>query len=471
MPQKIYIWSLNSSYNLLTDKELYLNNIFGLKGRDWDFGKRDYLGTITHNLMPDKEYFVPIAAKTLGRLMDYNNNTIKDIKDYYYKVWKQEETRKNYTDLYKSFWDLGCGPESLSKMYTDPNLYLGYYEILKNTGANNILIAYSQGGLTARFLAYLDEYIFNDNIIKAIITIQSPNFGSPLANPDNRADIICGIIEGFTSIFSMYSPKFNAFLDFLKAGIKFESLNEILINALEGIKSLQVSTDISAETKEKAIDFVTTIIKWLSGLNGCKDTAFYDLNISRLDNANESSSILPLVNNFPLNRIYYGAVISANNKLDDIISSFLKEFLAGIVKMMVQGSFKKVKFLDKSLQENFEHITELIKDKVYVEKNKNNYTNNLIKKILDIYDNGTNQNDATDLKLNCSLLQAKTHDFVIPSSFQLLLNNNNNNFLGNKINEIANHNSGKSCRFTAGWKNFEYIKQFLKEIKDKCSFD
>jgi hypothetical protein len=64
------------------------------------------------------------------------------------------------------------------------------------------------------------------------------------------------------------------------------------------------------------------------------------------------------------------------------------------------------------------------------------------------------------------------HDFVIPSSYQLLCKGSNldkcfipdKNFLGNQLNTSANHNTGKSLRFEGGKVNFKFLKQYIRKI-------
>jgi len=51
-------------------------------------------------------------------------------------------------------------------MTTPPGV--GYYELLEQH-PNNILIGYSQGGLVARYLAFLDRHVFKKNIITGFL--------------------------------------------------------------------------------------------------------------------------------------------------------------------------------------------------------------------------------------------------------------------------------------------------------------
>ena len=72
---------------------------------------------------------------------------------------------------------------------------MGYYQLLQSTtqrtGALNVLIGYSQGGTVARYLAFLDEHVARPEArcIHSVITVQSPNRGSPVAAKAKEADI------------------------------------------------------------------------------------------------------------------------------------------------------------------------------------------------------------------------------------------------------------------------------------------
>ncbi len=62
-------------------------------------------------------------------------------------------------------------------------------------------------------------------------------------------------------------------------------------------------------------------------------------------------------------------------------------------------------------------------------------------------------------------LEAKAHDFVIPSAYQVTPDNKENiNCDINYVNAEANHLSGSSLHFDAGEENREKIIGYLSEI-------
>ena len=299
----------------------------------------------------------------------------------------------------------------------------------------------------------LDEYIFKKNVIKGIITISSPNFGSPLANYDNNENIINGLIEIIWSFFSFYKKynNINGFADIInwtEDKINFEHITEILERMLNGA--------IAINSKE-LIKFFTSAIKWLGGLSGDKNNAFYDLNILNMNANNYSALSLINKNEYRLNNILYGSIISTDNRIDSVLISLLKENL-GLILIPFAKCFLKIKIiLNKSILQNFNKASKTYKKRIMKEQIKKSNIKQIIKDKIYDYNNGNNQ-------LNIS---QQAHDFVIPSSYQILLDNDKNNFLGNKINKYANHNSGKSCGFKGGRINFKYIKRFLIEMKKK----
>ena len=236
MPEnnKYVIWTLNAAENLINEKILNINFDNGkfLCGNRFKYDQNNKKSKIDlpHNLMPETEYFVPIAAKCLGdRLSDEYINSCKDknvktklinIIKYFYPIWSQEKKRKKYKigKIYRSFWEIGSGPYRLdpdkSSMMLTQN-WIGYYDILKEafikTGRKNVLIGYSQGGLVARYLCWLSEYLFKEDIIEAVITVQSPNFGSPLANSGNADRTVGLFLTAFASLFSFYKYMFPEF--------------------------------------------------------------------------------------------------------------------------------------------------------------------------------------------------------------------------------------------------------------------
>lgn len=379
-----------------------------------------------HNLMPDTEYFVPIAAKCIGsrfdRITDFPN--LEPIKNYYYGEWK-----KAYPDIpgvdYKVFWDKGCGPGKLSKMITKN--YTGYYDILKQSGDKHILIGYSLGGLVARYLAWLDEYVFKENIIKGIITITGPNFGSPLANPDNRQNITDQIIIILMGIV-------------VQLLISKKPLSDALINKLKGIVSfsdvisgLRYLISITPPDQEKELlGKLIAAFKWLSGLDAndpdCKAISFVDLNIMNIEK--NPASVLASVNNNTLTKIVHGALLNGDNRIGSLLNSF-----TGILTILIPSN-----------------IIQMVTD---------NCKNNIMKETTSPINNQMVK-DKIASYYSSSDIPALSHDFVIPSVYQKI-DNGKDEFLKNSFNPRTNHLTGSKIDFPGG--NLIPLRGMLRDMR------
>ncbi|MGC8764864.1 MAG: DUF7379 domain-containing protein [Brevinematia bacterium] len=458
MRERIKIWTLNAAEKLLPDPGTLLNNVTYVKpdqarGDDppvfsWDEiesgNRRNYEDRIDiknendslrkffltnnnkpHNLMPDIEYFVPIPAKCIGKLFDqeYKYPSLKPIREYYYEEWKKAFPGIKDVD-YKVFWDTGCGPGRLSKMITKN--YTGYYDILKSNGNLHILIGYSQGGLVARYLAYLDEYVFKENIIKGIITIASPNSGSPLANPDNCENITDQAISMLLQMLISNPSMRNALTEKLQEKINFS----------EVISALRFLISITPPEEEKNIYLtLITAFKWLSGLSSndpdCRAISFFDLNIMNIEKRPES--VLARVNKNPLSKVVHGAIINGDSRMDNFLNSFV-----GIFSMIISQNVKKL-------------LADGYKNKVMKEMTTSITDPDILRKI-SAYENGEGN------------IPPKCHDFVVPSVYQKI-DNGQNNFLDNFFNPKTNHLSGMELYYQVG--NLIPMRSMLRDMRMK----
>ncbi len=469
------LWTLNAARNLI-NQELANDNlgsdvfVFGDRG---EYNAADSSNTeVPHNLMPDEEYFVPIAVKCLGsRFSDRYIESCKDkkirdrltgIRKHFYGIWSKDEKRKKLKGdgMLRSFWSMGSGPDGLSKMTTKGQQ--GYYDILKKnydrTGRKNILAGYSLGGLVARYLAWLDEEVFGENIIAGIITVQSSNFGSPLANNDNAEYAVDHFLTILLSLVSMYRNYFPILNKYFNDRVDFRDVRDLLKSIRNDAKKL------ADEGNNNAVwlhEFIVTAIKWTSGLDKTSyDTAFRDLNIENLD---EPFSVLSSVNEKSLSKIKYGAVVSSFSDFTGIIRSIINEMKNGrcIINIILNWLLKKKFFLGKTFGENFAEVSEIYRQ-IMTEK-KMGLKNSTGNKIVSLYRTGLDKKDGP-FSLD-KRLPAYSHDFVIPSAYQLIEDNGKDNFLGVFLNERANHNSGKSLEFRAGRINSRLILKMLKNFK------
>lgn len=444
MKPKIKIWTLNHAASIISGKEKEIIEIFSGNGRnsariDCSFGNRRKYnrtrkvkkGFVAHNLMCEMdtqydEYFVPIPVKCIGKLFNQNNQKIEEIKNYYRTKGQQH---------YSYFWKFGYRDDKYpsnrrARMCTTNQM--GYYEILakeRERGYRNILIGYSQGGLVARYLAWLDEYVFLKDAIAGIITISSPNFGSPLANPDNAENILGGIIECVMAFFSFYNDYYGDLLNILKEVYDPESLVRIIDALMAGIQREKKKTHLEG--------FVVTMRKWLGGLYSIPNNSLYDLNNNLMD---DKHSVLAIVNRYPPRRILYGSIVSMQNSVHDLISHSIPW-----IKLI---SFFKRNIFNRRIEENYKRVAKIYRDRIMLEMSKS--SDPLFRRRIRYYTRGIPE-------LRNSI---KAHDFIIPSAYQML-EKSGNSFLGNVYNRKADHNSGKSRRYPGGRENLKYIKHML----------
>jgi len=222
MASAVTVWTLNRATDLADPADVksklegnFLHGGFSSVAGD----RRDYtdlesvpkLGTEHHQLMYEQddfnEYFVPVEVKCIGDLYkpsDLPTGSGRDILEGIVQGHRHFPSPGVAPDLTR-FWTAGVGPIGHIQMRT--RSVVGYYRILdemaQQTGRPNVLIGYSQGGLVARYLAFLDEYVFQRKTIAGIITVHAPNYGSALANPANSETVIDGLTSVFAEVLSL----------------------------------------------------------------------------------------------------------------------------------------------------------------------------------------------------------------------------------------------------------------------------
>lgn len=471
MAGKITIWTLNRAANLLDPNQDAILEIFREKGYDGAaFGKRSNFNTGPGdpnepdiNLMPGTEYFVPIAPKCIGGLFDSepDNVELKNIRNYYTTEAKQNN--------YKDFWN--TDPDGY-QMLTPK--YMGYYSILRET-APNFLIGYSQGGLAVRYLLWLAEEVFHEpDLIKGVITISSPNFGSPLANCNNADDIFRGFAKIVTILLGI--PWF------LKGKVENilteisrkhpENLRNFLKHIGETISSEEKLKGLRVEHQKKAAhlgNLLQELYNWLGGLRNDPNNAFYDLNIFRLDKA--YSVLTSIFRSNPQTTIR--GIISTDNSLTEILEDVwemileaiwekIKECLhlnkslpSGVMKLLDREEevlFKAKSISSKKRQSKIKQIEDVINTQIMVEHETAD--NEVIMQRIRDYKKGIASPE----------IPKYAHDFVIPSAYQLTVNKMEILPAFNQPNYKANHLSGSDLEFQAGLDNVEFVKKLLNEM-------
>jgi len=472
MGKKITVWTLNMAANLLNPNQETILDIFREKGYDDAvFGKRsDFNGAEPGNsnepdinLMPYTEYFVPIAPKCIGALFDAEpaNEKLRHIRNYYANEVKQKD--------YKYFWDSN---EHDYHMLT--RKYMGYYSILKET-APNFLVGYSQGGVAARYLLWLAEEVFNEpDLVKGVITISSPNFGSPLGNSNNADDIFRGFAKIVTILFPI--PLFlkrkteNILTEIARKNP--ENHRKFIKGIGESILSSDKLSGLSVEHQKKAAllsSILEELHNWLGGLRNDPDNAFYDLNIFRLDNP--YSILASIFRGNPQTAVR--GIISKDNSLKGILEDVwelvieiiwekIKKCLhlnqslpPGLERLLGRGEdvlLKLTSFSSKKRRSKIEKIEKVINTEIMVEHETP--VNEAIKQRMLNYKKGIASLD----------IPKYAHDFVIPSAYQLTVNQMEIPAAFNIPNYDANHLSGWDLEFPAAGDNVKFIKKLLTEM-------
>ncbi|MEQ9103101.1 MAG: hypothetical protein RIE53_00240 [Rhodothermales bacterium] len=405
--------------------------------------------------MPAVEYFVPIPLKCIGRHYKNDdgpdegaNELLRGITSSYPECFGSEDT-------FSSWWRQDNGKESVA---VETNRYMttpegvGYYELISQYD-NNILIGYSQGGLVARYLAFLDRYVFKLNKIRGVVTIGCPNYGSPFANPRNRDRITDALIEFVLSMISVYGKNFESTYSDFFSKLSFEDLNRVLESMYMDAKA----------THHGMEELLATALKWLSGLNEDPSSAFHDLSTENLMPHREYST-LALVNNPAYSMSAHGvklaSIIGANNSFQEILGSLMSALARGIILPKVAG----VDLFGSSLKNNMKKASEVYSERALADDEFDDAPEGCIAKELHRWIREgrtiTNPHDSTDS------MEPYLHDFIIPAAYQCLPEHEVDVIVGQYLNEEASHNSGKDPRQPAGQANYTELIDLLEKLRD-----
>jgi hypothetical protein len=460
MTEKYTIWTLNRASELVENNRNDIENIFSSRGLfdsdsksiSVDFGdistfyQEDIEPKYPHQLMfdndkcPFEEYFVPIALKCIGqRYTMPDNQKLSEIVSQYNFF----STPKNF----QSYWQGHKDDNVIKEVKMVTEKFRGYYDILSEWsavhGTKNILIGYSQGGLVALYLAYLDAHVFKENIIKGVISMGTPVYGSPVANPDNIGEIERELVAMFQTLISLFPDKFR----FLKGVLTNVMTIKQIVGILEAIIFDTAITDFNyIELRKTCI----TARKWLTGLLPSEfETAFHDLNINDFKFPN---SVLSLINNEGIGDILYGSVINGNNNLKDFIKCFLS--FIGLIGFEIASYF--IHIFGTRLGKNIDESNKIYNEQVLIETNLAIGLPDNIFALLNSYPMGLTDSGK-------ELLPKFAHDFVIPSVCQMppMYPKKNSGYLGYRINLEAGHATG------ASQDNYGNLKSMLKSLKER----
>ena len=457
--EKKTIWCLNNAKDIVGPNQQILKEEFGDKiifgsriQTIWDDVMPDYA---SNNLMPWCEYFVPIAAKCIGQNFERPDAAgyINRIRHYY--------KQKNQSD-YSYFWTDECYKRRGYRMITPE--FEGYYSILEKT-APNILIGYSQGGLVAKYLEWLDKVVYGDRgIVAGVITISSPNCGSPIANVKNKKSILKGLIKIGLVIITGQT------VDFILEGMTdvvygaLSLFGEPLTEIVDVLNKVIASLSDEGDKYDTLIENLYSMINWLGGLRNDPDSSLFDLNIERL---NDKDSVLNIINSkYPSSAV---GIISTNNDLRELIDPDA----AVVMKNVMLAAYDEKKHtsaasaasaeIDRDLDLiprvvsaladlHYEKIQEIYINQVMVEHINVRTSAQIIKNVTGFYDDG----------VEVLGIEKLAHDFIIPSACQLTLDNGILVPSRNRVNNLANHRSGADAKYQAGQNNFEDVREILR---------
>lgn len=472
MTRKFILWSLNQSSQMIEDNWQDIASLFGNDnielGNNASFYTPDTIQAVNsthvypkHRLMLEtdgyvtgtlnlEEYFAPICLKTIGLdsylpdgLMDGSDSgRLSAIRSSNYPFRSVDDT-----GLASQFWKTPLAVSPIQKMQMKTAYGFGYYRLLhqylnrtENTGKKHILIGYSQGGLVARYLNYLDQAVYKKHHIAGVITIGSPNWGSPLANPYNSNNVSTILF----SILNKYAHNPGLFSDVIRALITnlipaFPTIGNIatLVDYLDS-----TIADCLTKPPSPNIDTLITMRKWLSGMypvpKGWR-TAFSDLSMLNYDNP---ESVLSLVNDTPSYHSqsktgYYGAVVNTNNQVNDLLKAMIPGFpvipqlpILADISDMYQGVMKEMES-SKVAFENKQRFTSFFQAR----------------------------DKAASMLENWKPNTARRHDFVVPSAYQILHDKGDGGYLGNQFSD-TNHLSGtQNC--------YSQLRELLKTLAQK----
>jgi hypothetical protein len=411
-------------------------------------------GVLMHEEPSWNEYFVPLAVKCVGdpdgfraRLGDRMSAAGRerfealrtDFAKYFAFAAPQSDTGwRRYWGQFEvasALWKVGMftRPEG-------PTPHAGFYEIVAADARENkrqaVLAGYSQGGLVARFLAWMDEQLFapEHRSIAGIVLVQSPLHGSPLAdtaNADNVSAGLLGILVGLGGypIVGAADPKTRAAIEALVAGRAPAGAPVWRFGVGAVCQVLDAAIADTPSSRPARSDFLRTARKWLTGLSVENVfTAFDDLDPAGLD---DPRTILGRLATTPLERTYHGAIVGADTALDDLVTEGM-----GCLERWLVRHFVAARWFEAA-QESYARIA-MDEAAAGVPRGERH------QKIAALYQTGLKGGPAgIDL-------DRYAHDFAIPSVSQALYTLDatapGDFFLGNVLNRRATHASGADER-------------------------
>ncbi|MCB1307200.1 MAG: hypothetical protein KDK30_03420 [Leptospiraceae bacterium] len=480
------IWTLNRAADMLSASNLRdeLCFIVGKGGNRCVFGDRkpsvwnqgkgkqkEFSYSLMYEQEPFDEYFVPIAVKCIGRFFEpaavqeilkeraeqVDQKLLKNIREY-----NQKQGQKDWLQ----FWQEDVLTRPGSRMNTKDGI--GLYEILLRS-PNNILIGYSQGGLVARYLAFLDEHVFKQNAITAVITVGAPNYGSPLADAQNKAGIQAAVGEMVATLLYMYGEPYSKTIRAFRDDFKLNTVLAMLEDTVLGLRAQNSLND----TEKKVQCVAEAAWKWAGGLADNPNNAFSDLRLCNMDGDESGNfSVLSLVNRpaYRLNRIRLAVVINADNNINVLLNQATGDFYR---RVLVPHIFQGLKFMRNTITANLGRVSvlmnELMTEHAYLSDAANsgnapgkNKDAERIRKLL--HEGGEYRQEFSQHTVTHTF-RPHCGDLVIPAVYQTLPPDAPTQHPV-VVNLKSNHWSGFQVNInTAGKANFNAVKKMLKDMR------
>jgi len=431
------------------------------------------------------EYFVPIVVKCVGNPLGFFKRLGSVMSLEGQRLF--EQLLEDYPDFYRAadplpalhwrnYWgtfslgDASWNMGMLTRAGVDEDARddcLGYYEIVRREAKENdekaVLVGYSQGGLVARFLAWMDEQLMppEERVIAGVITVQSPNHGSPLAGQGDERLVSVGLLGMLTALAGVpivgANPSTHIALRKLADGMlrmpPSHTRYRFGVNAFCAVLDHAI-VDAAAQGDQDAhqAEMLRTARKWLTGLSPDKvQTAFFDLDPSGLD---DERTVLGRLIRSPHRDVFHGAVIGANSSLEDLILQTLPWYERfAIRKLVAPKRFTDIESSYSTIAMNEEATHE------------NPPETPLRRWLAHAYTRGLGGNGAEPE------LPRFAHDFAIPSVSETLCLFNppppRDRFLGNVVNRRATHISGGEPRGRAS--DVPYVLGMLGDLSRRLA--
>ena len=442
------------------DVEYGDRNRFNERSQTGQLLERSRRGELMHEGSLRGEYFVPIPVKCLGDPAITLGGIQRPGAEPLVEALLAENPYYDPEDAalyWEGYWATRRIPNTHTRMNTADKLPL--YGLLqehsRKTGRRNVLVGYSQGGLVARYLAFIDEQLVAPahRCVAGVITVQAPNRGSPLARSKNADGVAAGILHIVAAMAELPPRHFKQLGKYLdqvlvrEGHVDLERIDALLLEIIEDLKT----PGLPARAVGRKLDLFSTARKWLSGLNASEATAFYDLNGERI---NRAGSVLNHLYHYPPEATPFGAVIGTDSDLVEFLASV--HFLARAYVMFKRDAVTRF----------FAEPAALYADEVMAEHEAS--PEGAFGQLVFDYARGMTRDTHPDLALEGGEIGGKAHDFVIPAVSQVALAPSaasQRMLLGNLINPDASHISGAS-RSDGGDTDLDLVCDLLKRMAD-----